>query len=112
MLPTTTVTGSFQRKDGRPVQGLVRFTPSRLWVVVKDITWACLAPEVQLAEDGSFSVQVTPTDTDSVWWRYLIETPAGWWEVSVPHNEAGYTLKGLVGEHHPGSRSAHGRRAV
>jgi len=111
MLPTCTVTARFTRND-EPVQGLVRFTPSRLWVVRDGITWACLAPEVRLSEDGSFTVEVTPTDTDPVWWRYLIETPAGWWEASIPHNEAGYTLRGLVGEHHPGSRAAYGRRAL
>ena len=107
MLPTTTVTGSFHR-NGQPVQGLVRFTPSRLWVVHGGITWACLAPEVMLSADGSFSVQVTPTDSDPVWWRYVIETPAGWWEVSIPACEVGVTLKGLIGEHHPGSRASHG----
>ena len=107
MIPTTTVTGRLQHRNGTPVQGLVRFTPSRLWVVHENITWACLAPETRLAADGSFSVQVTPTDTDPIWWRYMIETPAGWWEVSVPHNVAGQTLKGLIGEHHPGSRASH-----
>lgn len=108
MIPTCTVTGRLLHRNERPVQGLVRFTPHRLWVVRDGITWACLAPETQLAPDGSFSVQVTPTDTDPVWWRYMIETPAGWWEVSVPQNAAGYTLKGLIGEHHPGSRAAFG----
>lgn len=105
-MKTCIVTGSFQHKNYRPVQGQIRFTPSRLWVVRDNITWACLAPEVALCEDGSFSVEVTPTDTDAVWWRYLIETPAGAWSVSVPYCEAGYTLRGLIGEHHPGPRAA------
>ena len=106
MQPTTvTVTGTLQHRGGLPVQGLIRFTPSRLWVVCDGIAWACLAPEVRLSQDGSFVVEVTPTDVDPIWWRYLIETPAGWWEVSVPQNVLGHTLKGLVGEHHPGSRT-------
>jgi hypothetical protein len=106
MLPTITVTGSLLYRNGMPVQGLVRFVPSRLWVVCDGITWACLAPEVYLSKDGSFSVKVTPTDTDVVWWQYLIELPGGvGYEVSVPASEAGYTLKGLIGEHHSGPRA-------
>lgn len=107
-LPTVTVSGSLQYKNGRPVQGLVRFTPNRLWVVTDGTTWACLAPEVYLDPDGSFSVQVTPTDTDVVWWRYKVELPDHRsYEVSVPKSEAGYSLRGLVGEHHSGPRAPH-----
>lgn len=102
---TVTVTGSFQHKDGRPVQGRIRFMPSRLWVIQDDVAWACLAPEPVLDPDGSFSVQLTPTDTDVIWWRYRVETPAGAWEVSVPYVRTGYTLKELVDVHHPGTRT-------
>jgi hypothetical protein len=102
---TVTVTGSFQYKNGRPVQGLVRFMPSRLWVIQEEIAWACLAPEQVLRSDGSFSVQLTPTDTDALWWRYRVESPAGTWELSVPWVKTGYTLKELVSEHHPGTRT-------
>jgi hypothetical protein len=102
---TVTVTGSFQYKNGRPVQGLVRFMPSRLWVIQEEIAWACLAPEVPLARDGSFLVELTPTDTDVIWWRYRVESPAGCWELSVPWVKTGYTLKELVSEHHPGTRT-------
>lgn len=105
---TVTVTGSFQHTNGSPVQGLVRFMPSRLWVIQDEIAWACLAPEQVLAPDGSFAVQLTPTDTDVIWWRYRVETPAGQWEVSVPWVKTGYTLKELVDVHHPGTRPAHG----
>ena len=106
MLPTVTVTGSLVHHNGKPVQGMVRFTPNRLWVVHGDTTWACLAPEVQLEPDGSFTVQVTPTDTDAIWWRYKIELPGGWsYEASIPQNVAGCSLRGLVGEHHPGPRA-------
>ena len=104
---TVTVTGSFQHKNGRPVQGLVRFMPNRLWVIQDEVAWACLAPEPVLASDGSFSVQLTPTDTDPIWWRYRVESPAGAWELSVPWVKTGYTLKELVSEHHPGPRTPH-----
>jgi hypothetical protein len=103
--PTVTITTQFTRGNSLPVQGLVRFTPSRLWVMHDGIAWACLAPEVELAADGSFSVEVTPTDTDVVWWRYLVETPAGAWDLSVPYAEAGHTLRELIGVDHPGPRS-------
>ena len=102
---TVTVTGSFQHKNGRPVQGVVRFLPSRLWVIQHDIAWACLAPERRLLADGSFSVQLTPTDTDLIWWRYRVLTPAGSFEVSVPWVKTGYTLRELVDEHHPEPRT-------
>jgi hypothetical protein len=64
-----------------------------------------LAPEQVLRSDGSFSVQLTPTDTDPLWWRYRVESPAGTWELSVPWVKTGYTLKELVSEHHPGTRT-------
>lgn len=105
---TVTVTGSFQHKDGRPAQGLVRFEPSRLWVIQEEVAWACLAPEVRLSGDGSFSVQLTPTDTDAIWWRYVVICPAGHFEVPIPYVRTGYTLKELVDEHRPRPRPAHG----
>lgn len=101
-----TVTGSFANHD-RPVQGLVRFTPGRLWVVASNITWACLAPEVWLDPDGSFVAQVTPTDTDAIMWTYKVCTPAGCWLVYIPTNDAGWSLRELIYEHRPGPRSAH-----
>ena len=102
-----TVTGSFQHKNGRPAQGLVRFEPSRLWVIQDDVAWACLAPEVALGPDGSFSVQLTPTDTDVIWWRYRVESPAGLFEVAVPYVRTGYLLKELISEHRSGAGPAY-----
>lgn len=102
---TVTVTGSFQHKNGEPVQGVVQFLPTRLWVIQEDIAWACLAPGRRLLADGSFSVQLTPTDTDMIWWRYRVLTPAGSFEVSVPWVKTGYTLRELVDEHHPEPRT-------
>lgn len=108
MPKTVTVTGSFQYKNGRPVQGLVRFEPSRLWVIQDEIAWACLAPETMLNSDGSFSVQLTPTDTDVIWWRYRVSTPAGMFEIAVPYVSTGYTLKELVSEHRSGTGPSYG----
>ena len=92
------VTGSFIQR-GRPVQGLVRFIPSRLWVVVDGITWACLAPEVPLDEFGHFAVLVTATDADPVPWTYALETPAGSFECYVPWAKHSYALPALLSRH-------------
>jgi hypothetical protein len=94
-----TVTGCFLR-HGQPVQGLVRFTPERLWVVEDGITWAALAPHAELV-GGRFTVQLTPTDTDTVPWYYQIECPAGTWRFRIYRACAHYGLKELLDEHHP-----------
>lgn len=100
------VIGSFT-KNRHPVQGWVRFTPERLWVVRDGVTWACLAPVVPISPSGHFQVYLTATDTDSVPWHYRVETPAGDFRITVPGNRHAYTLKELIGEHHPDPRSPH-----
>lgn len=106
---TVTVTGSFQYKNGKPVQGIIGFEPNRLWVIQDSVAWACLAPRRLLLSDGSFSVQLTPTDTDVVWWRYRVLTPAGSFEISVPWVKTGYTLRELVDVDRAGQGPADGR---
>ena len=104
MPKTCVVSGSFVHRD-RPIRGRIRFTPSRLWVVQRGVAWACLAPEVWLDHAGSFVVQVTATDSDAIMWHYLIETPAGAFRVYIPWDETGYSLRGLIHEHHLGQRT-------
>lgn len=94
------VTGSFSQR-GRPVDGWVRFTPSRLWVIERGVAWACLAPTVQL-ELGGFAALLTPTDSDSVPWYYVVETPAGTFKISLSGQASTYELRELV-EHPPHS---------
>jgi len=107
-MPTTvTVTGSFIR-NLRPVLGMVRFTPERLWVIDGGVAWATLAPVAVLA-DGRFTVEVTPTDSDGVPWYYRVETPAGNWRLRISRARPHYGLKELLDEHHPGPRSPHRR---
>lgn len=103
---TVTLTGSFER-NGQPVRGFLRFTPSRLWVVRDRTAWACLAPELAIEPDGSFVTRVTATDTDAIPWHYLVDTPAGLFQIEVPWSEDGYSLRGLVGEHRSGPRAPH-----
>jgi hypothetical protein len=93
------VVGSFAYPSGTPVQGLVRFTPSRLWVVMDGITWACLAPEAKLDPTGRFRVELTATDNDPVPFTYLIETPAQDFACYVPYQVLPYTLRQLAHEH-------------
>ena len=95
------VSGSFSC-DGKPVEGWVQFTPSRLWVIQQGIPWACLAPTKRLDPDGSFVVLLTPTDTDYVPWHYLVDTPAGSFKILVPKNVAMHNLRELV-DHPPSS---------
>jgi hypothetical protein len=106
--PTCVITGSFTHRK-QPARGLVRFTPSRLWVVLSGITWACLAPDVQLGPDGSFVARVTATDCDPIPWTYYICTPAGCYETYVPLNDAGWSLRELVHEHRVGTGTSHRR---
>jgi len=101
MLQSCTVTGSFVCQ-GRPVAGLVRFVPERLWLVQDGTCWATLAPTVRLSSDGSFVAEVTATDYGG--WHYLVQTPAGSFRVMVPWHPTGHSLKELIGEHHPGPR--------
>jgi hypothetical protein len=77
-----------------------------MWVIEENVAWATLAPELMLSEVGSFTAQVTATDTDSVPWCYSAETPAGTFQITVPYYEVGYTLKELIDVSRPGSRSA------
>lgn len=106
-MPTAvSVYGSFARGQS-PVQGLIRFTPERLWVIESNIPWASLAPEQQLDSQGRFEVLLTPTDTDSVPWYYLVETPAGTWRIRVFKQIRRYGLKELIVEHHPRSGTTH-----
>jgi hypothetical protein len=100
----TLVTARFTWKD-RPVQGLVRFTPCRLWVVRDGITWACLAPEVRLDPNGSFTAYVTPYEADPIGVCYQVETPAGAYHLRIPQSETGWALKELVSGHHVVERS-------
>jgi hypothetical protein len=102
---TCVVSGSFAQ-HGKPAQGLVRFTPNRLWVMQDRITWACLAPEVRLDSDGAFVAQVTATDTDAILWSYNICTPAGCFVVYVPWSEVGWSLRELIRGHSVGKSSS------
>jgi hypothetical protein len=106
MPASVTVYGSFARGQ-TPVQGLVRFTPERLWVIENGICWAALAPWTELDAEGRFEVLLTPTDTDTVPWYYLVETPAGNWRIRVYRQCPVYGLKELIVEHRPGPRSPH-----
>jgi len=103
---TSVISGSFSQND-QPARGWVRFTPSRLWVVQEGVAWASLAPETPLDYDGSFTVQVTSTDSDPINWFYYICTPAGCYQCHVPYNVAGWSLRELISEHRSRARAPH-----
>jgi hypothetical protein len=58
---------------------------------------------------GQGLVQVTATDNDAISWDYEIRTPAGTFRVPIPWSEAGWSLRELIDEHHPGPRPPHRR---
>ena len=95
---TVLVRGRFQR-HGQPVGGVIRFTPSRMWVVQDEVHWACLAPTISMGWDGEFAAWLTPTDTDEVPWHYEVISPAGKHYVEVPYAEHGHTLRSLFDAH-------------
>src|SRR5215831_14495442 len=100
------LSGKLTARHG-PVQGLVRCTPERLWVVEGTTTWASLAPDAPLDHTGEFAVALTPTDTDAVPWHYLIETPAGAYRVELPWREQMYHLRELIDAHRAVPRTPH-----
>jgi hypothetical protein len=80
MPPMVQVVGGFSR-NGKPARGWIQFIPSRLWVVVDHIAWACLAPIIELDSEGQFAVLLTPVDTDAVGWYYTVMSDAGSWVI-------------------------------
>lgn len=94
------LSGTFTTSHGEPVVGRVRCTPERLWVIAQNVPWASLAADVELDPTGSFLVALTPTDSDPVSWRYLVETPAGGFRVDLPWRSSIYRLKELIDAHH------------
>lgn len=105
MEPRTCVVTCRFEQNGRPVQGLVRFTPRRPWIPCEGVTWATLGPELRLDADGRFTAIVTATDSDAIMWDYLVQTPAGDFRVYVPWNQKAWTLRELVNEHRAGARA-------
>jgi hypothetical protein len=97
MINQVHVIGGFSTERGRiPARGaMIRFTPLRMWVIDRGVAWACLAPEMIL-DHGGFDVQVTPTDTDPVPWKYLVDCPAGRYLIEVPGTQMIWSFKDLA----------------
>lgn len=100
------VYGRFVYENKLPVEGVVRFEPSRLWIDEEspdgDLSFATLAPVAELA-DGRFSVALTRTDTCVYPWHYTVTCPMGRWTISVDQ-EGPINLKALL------PKSAHEHR--
>jgi len=97
------VVGGFSR-GGEPARGQISFIPSRFWVYNDDQYWAVLSPTIELDASGQFAVLLTPTDTDTVPWYYLLRTDAGSWVIG-PKGTKMQHLRKLIDEHHPGPRA-------
>lgn len=76
------VSGRFVDDLGRGKTGVIRFEPSKLWVMEGDEAYATLAPEVEL-DDGRFGVLLSRTDTDQHPWHYTVHCPVGIWSIRV-----------------------------
>jgi len=76
------VIGRFTR-GGEPVEGYIKFTPSRIWCEEEDgTTYPCLAPEGELI-NGHFLVYLTKTNQHLLDWHYTVECPMGKWTIKV-----------------------------
>lgn len=85
MVNSVVVSGRFVNKDtNQPIDGVVEFEPSRLWVDECGISYATLSPQVQ-TENGRFRVRVTTTDPreGDYGWHYTIKCPMGSWTLKV-----------------------------
>lgn len=80
------VYGRFLDKNKQPVEGIVSFHPSKLWIdesgLDGDLSFATLAPTVTLV-DGRFSIALSRTDTGPYPWHYTVICPMGRWSVYV-----------------------------
>lgn len=84
----TIVTGKFVDGNDNPVEGAIKFVPSRLWINHDGEHWATMAPEVELGEHGEFSVMLTPTHGhDNYRWHYTVFCPVGKWTIQVPESD-------------------------
>lgn len=82
---TVQVSGGFMHKDGSPVEGKVRFTPSQLWFEEDGIVYANIAREVQLV-NGDFCVYLSRTDATTFPWHYTMDSPLGKWSVFITND--------------------------
>jgi len=82
---TAIIEGRFVAKEtGEPVDGVVEFLPSRLWVSEGDKDYATLSPRV-ITNEGRFSVEVTTTQAreHDFGWHYTVKCPVGTWTIKV-----------------------------
>lgn len=97
-MQVTVVSGRFVNQEtGEPIQGRITFMPSRFWVDEYGVSYATLAPDVELDEEGRFEVMVTPTyqREGDFGWHYKVTTPAGRWSVKIEQDGEVY-LKDLL----------------
>lgn len=77
------ISGRFVNMQGEPLEGVVSFTPQKVWVVHDGETYPAPAPVVTL-ENGQFVTELIRTDEDPVGpWFYTIKCPVGTWNFIV-----------------------------
>ena len=96
-MEATLVTGKFVDGDNQPITGIIKFEPSRLWVDKDGKSYATLAPEVQLDENGGFAVMLTPTHGhDNYKWHYTVYCPVGKWSIQVEETADMVSIRKLL----------------
>lgn len=93
------VSGQFvNNQTGAPIDGPVRFTPSRMWADQDGVSYAILSPTV-MTDKGRFRVRLTachPREGD-YGWHYQIQCPMGIWTCKPDGPEgAELSLKDLL----------------
>lgn len=88
------VRGRFVNAHKQPIEGKIRFVPSRVWVEEDGVAYPTMAPDVPLV-DGRFIVALTRTDQHGLPWHYTVECPLGTWTIRV-EDEGPLLLKDLL----------------
>lgn len=92
------VRGRFVNEQNEPVEGTIKFVPSKIWIEEGDLTYPTFAPEVAL-HNGFFDVELTTTDTHPYGpWHYMVECPIGTWSIHVEGQDSVW-LKDLLPGH-------------
>ena len=87
-MQTARLIGRFMHSDQSPAQGEIRILPQSFWHCEKGKLMAYRGAEAVL-DDGCFDVKVSVGD-------YIVVTPFGRWEVTVPSSAQPLFLRDLI----------------
>lgn len=85
-IPELTVRGRLVDDHG-PIEGLIYFTPTKLWFDYGSDRYAIKAG-VEVLDDGTFQIELTPTDTfpkEPFYYDVYVDT-VRYWRLSIPQS--------------------------